>query len=207
MRWPLGALALLALSVVLAGGTWANAGILAYHGVCAGSILLHRRSLGPLFARRPGLGPWILGAAAAFLAGLALLALLWNPARVREPAAAALFAGPDRLRSFAVTAAYTMVFHASLEEIFWRGVFTDVGTARPAAVLWGNAASFYLVHVVVLAAAIGPWGFLAALPTAPAGLAWGWITLRTRSLWPALVSHWAADAAILGGMWYFFLRS
>jgi membrane protease YdiL (CAAX protease family) len=45
-----------------------------------------------------------------------------------------------------------------------------------------------------------------ALPTAAAGAIWAWVTIRSRSLWPALVSHWGADALILAGMWFFFFR-
>ncbi|HEX7900358.1 MAG TPA: CPBP family intramembrane glutamic endopeptidase [Planctomycetota bacterium] len=201
MRWPLGLLALAALSLVFLGGAWGNLGLLAYHGVCATSLFRHRRSLRPLFAWRDGLGAWTLGTTLAFLAGLGLLLLLWDPARARG-----VLSFPSA-RAFALTAAYTMLLHASLEEIFWRGAFTDVENARPAAALLGNALTFYLVHVIALTNAVGGWGWVAALPTAAAGLAWGWVTLRTRSLWPALVSHWAADAAILAAMAYYYLPS
>jgi membrane protease YdiL (CAAX protease family) len=199
MRWVPALLALLGLSLVFLGGAWGNLGLLAYHAVCAGAILRHRRTLRPLFAWRPGLGAWTLGTSLAFLAGLAVLPLLWDPASARGT-----MSFPST-RAFAFTAAYTMLVHASLEAIFWRGVFTDVDAPRGA--LWGNALTFYAVHVIVLTAAIGGWGWIAALPTAAAGLAWAWVTLRTRSLWPALVSHWAADAAILAGMAFYYLRT
>ena len=197
MRGSLGLLAPLGLSIVLLGGPL---GLLAYHAVCAGAIVRHRRSLKPLFAWRAGLGLWTIGTTLAFLAGLASLLLIWDPASARGP-----MSFPS-VRAFALTAAYTLLLHASLEEIFWRGVFTEVESARPLPALLGNAVTFYLVHVIVLTNAVGGWGWVAALPTAIAGLAWGWVTIRTRSIWPALVSHWAADAAILTGMGYYYLE-
>jgi membrane protease YdiL (CAAX protease family) len=105
--------------------------------------------------------------------------------------------------AFAAMAAYTMLVHAPLEELFWRGVFTDVD--RPRGALLANALTFYAVHVIVLTNAVGAWGWIAALPTALAGLAWAWVTLRSRSIWPSLVSHGAVDAAILAGMACYYL--
>lgn len=105
--------------------------------------------------------------------------------------------------AFAGMAAYTMLVHAPLEELFWRGVFTDVDVPRGA--LLANALTFYAVHVIALTNAVGAWDWIAALPTAVAGLGWAWVTLRTRSIWPALASHGAADAAILAGMAYYYL--
>lgn len=206
MRWTLGALAVAAFSLVFVFSRWVHAGILAYHAVCLGGILLHWKRVRPLFARPPGVGAWTLWTTVVILAGLFAPLLFWDPRTVRDEAAVALFPWQDRTLTFFLFAAYTLLVHASLEEVFWRGAFTDLGRARPAAVLAGNAIGFYLVHVVALAFALGAVGWLLALPTAGAGLAWGYVTLRTRSLWPALVSHWAADLAILWGMWHFFLR-
>jgi membrane protease YdiL (CAAX protease family) len=38
---------------------------------------------------------------------------------------------------------------------------------------------------------------LLTLPTLLAGLAWGWMRQRFGSLWPAFLTHVAADVAIL----------
>ena len=48
--------------------------------------------------------------------------------------------------------------------------------------------------------------FLAGLPTAAAGACWALVTIRSRSLWPALLSHAAAGFLILAETWFFFIR-
>lgn len=53
---------------------------------------------------------------------------------------------------------------------------------------------------------IGPEAFLLAIPAGAAGAGWAFVAMRTRSLWPGLVSHWGADAVILGMMWFYFIR-
>jgi hypothetical protein len=35
---------------------------------------------------------------------------------------------------------------------------------------------------------------------------WAFVTIRSRSLWPGLVSHWGADGVILVLMWFYFIR-
>jgi membrane protease YdiL (CAAX protease family) len=70
----------------------------------------------------------------------------------------------------------------------------------------GNAVFFGLLHAVPLGIVLGLPGFLLGLPAAAAGAFWAFVTIRSRSLWPALVSHWGADAVILGEMWFFFVR-
>jgi len=77
---------------------------------------------------------------------------------------------------------------------------------RGVAAVLGNAAGFYLVPVVALSWALGWIGAALALPTLAAGAVWGFVTHRTRSIWPALASHFAADVVILGGMWLYFVR-
>ena len=39
-----------------------------------------------------------------------------------------------------------------------------------------------------------------------AGLIWGYVVWRTRSLRPALIGHWIADALILALMWIYFVQ-
>lgn len=207
MHWLLGALAIAALGTIYVATSWVHAGIVAYHAVCLAGILIHRRRVRALLAGGRSTALWSIGTTLAILAGLAVPLLVWDPSSVREEANRQLFAWPDKMRTFAFFAAYTMIVHAPLEEIFWRGCFTDVEKASMRTAVLGNAAGFYLVHAVALAYGLGKLGLLVALPTAAAGAVWAFVTHRTRSLWPALWSHWAADAAILGGMWFFFLRS
>jgi membrane protease YdiL (CAAX protease family) len=102
--------------------------------------------------------------------------------------------------------AYSLIVHSPLEEIFWRAVVTDPGHPGRGMLVAGNALGFGLLHAIPMGMILGWPGVLMALPTAAAGAIWAWVTIRTRSLWPALVSHWGADALILAGMWFFFIR-
>jgi membrane protease YdiL (CAAX protease family) len=69
-----------------------------------------------------------------------------------------------------------------------------------------NGVRFYLLHAAARGDTLGRVGWLLALPAGVAGAAWSWVTRRTRTLWPALVSHAAVDLAILWGIWFFFVR-
>jgi hypothetical protein len=70
----------------------------------------------------------------------------------------------------------------------------------------GNGAFFWLFHAVPMAMVLGPLGLLAAIPAGAAGAVSAFVAIRSRSLWPGLVSHWGADGLILAGMWFFFIR-
>lgn len=205
MDWIFAALAPALIAGVLFATGWAHPAILAYHALCATAILRARRRIRPLFAWHGSTLKWALGASALFVAVLFLPLLFWDPRTIRESAAAALFPWKRADLGFLLFGAYTMIVHCPLEEVFWRGAVTKPGT--PAAVaIAGNAVFFYLVHVGAMAYTLGGLGWLLALPTALAGAGWSFLTLRSRSIWPALISHWAADAAILGGMWFYFVR-
>jgi membrane protease YdiL (CAAX protease family) len=107
---------------------------------------------------------------------------------------------------FALFAVYTMVVHAPLEEIFWRAVAMDPDTPAPGTAVLGNALTFDLLHAVPMSMVLGPLGLLAAVPAGAAGAMWAFVTIRSRSLSPGLVSHWGADGLILAGMWFYFIR-
>jgi membrane protease YdiL (CAAX protease family) len=207
MRWGWGAAAVAVLGGVFVASGWVHPAILAYHAVAIAGIVRHRKRLRPLLAWDGRILRWTLGTTAVIVAGLLLPRLFFDPVAVRERAVAVLFPVADRGRLFAGFAVYTLLVHAWVEEVFWRGVFTDVEAARLPTVVVGNAVGFYLVHAVALAYALGGMGWLLALPTAGAGAVWGFVTGRTRSLWPAIASHYAADLVILGGMWLYFVRS
>lgn len=206
MNWILAAVAPAALAGVLWGTGRAHPAILAYHVVCAAGIVRARRRIGPLFSWNASTAAWTAGTTAIFLAGLFLPLLFWDPAAVRAPAMAALFPWKRVDLAFVLFSAYTMVVHCPLEEVFWRGAATDAGRVRLPVAVAANAGFFYLVHVGAMAYTLGALGWLLAIPTGLAGGAWAYVTLRSRSIWPALISHWAVDAAILWGMWFFFVR-
>ncbi len=206
MRWGWGAAAILALGVIYVSSGWVHAGIVAYHLVCLAGIVRHRTSIRPLLGGAVRTLGWTFATTLLIVGGLLAPLLFWDPSSIREEAARTLFPAEGRERFFAVFAAYTLLAHAWIEEVFWRGVFTRPD-ARPGAAALGNAGAFYLVHAVALGWALGWTGVVLALPTAGAGAAWGWVTRRTGSLWPAVVSHYAADVAILAGMWIYLVRA
>jgi membrane protease YdiL (CAAX protease family) len=131
--------------------------------------------------------------------------LVWDPRTIRGSALSVLFPWKNVEGAFAIFAAYTMMVHCPLEETFWRGAVLNLG-GRPTLEICRNAAFFYLLHGAVLAPTLGARGWLLALPAGLAGGGWSLVTMRSRSLWPALISHWVVDAAILGGIWFFFVR-
>jgi len=99
-----------------------------------------------------------------------------------------------------------MLIHVPLEEIFWRAVVMDPEQGPACNTIPGSAFFFYLFHAVPMAMILWPLGPLLAVPAGAAGAAWAFVTIRSRSLWPGLVSHWGADGLILGGMWFYFIR-
>ena len=64
-------------------------------------------------------------------------------------------------------------------------------------VVWGGLL-FWLMHATAAAVFVG---LVAAvwvtLPALVAGLAWGWMRQTFGTLWPGLLTHLAADVAIL----------
>lgn len=203
MNWFLAALAPALFAVVLWGTKHPNPAIGTYHALCAIAIFRARKRIRPLLAWDASTGKWVAGATAVFLAGLSAPLLFWSFESIRGMRA--FFPWNDTEAAFMLFAAYTMLVHCPLEEIFWRGAVTDPGARLPVAVA-GNALFFYLLHAAALSMSLGGKGWLIAIAAGLAGGAWAFVTARSRSLWPALISHWAVDAAILWGMWFFFVR-
>jgi membrane protease YdiL (CAAX protease family) len=206
VNWILAAAAPVLIGSALLATGRIHPAILAYHALCAAAIFRQRRRLRPLF-------PWNRTTALATLATtFVIVAFLLAAPFVRDPAPYrdlfrhTLFPRGDPRTLFTLFAAYTMVVHAPLEEVFWRGVVMDPDRRPSGTTVAGNAFFFYLNHAVPMALVLGPQGAVLAGPTAAAGALWAFVTIRSRSLWPGLVSHWAADAAILGGMWFYFIR-
>jgi membrane protease YdiL (CAAX protease family) len=206
MNWILAAAAPALLGAVQLLSGWIHPAILAYHLLCAIAIYRHRARLRPLFRGGRGTRVWAAATTLAIAGVLLAAPLLQDPAPYRDLFRRKLLPWAHPPALFAVFAAYTMVVHAPLEEIFWRGVVLDPERAPLGAAITGNALFFYLLHAVPMSIVLGPRGALVAAPTLAAGALWAFVTIRSRSLWPGLVSHWGADAVILGGMWFYFIR-
>ena len=180
--------------------------ILAYHGLCAAAIFRERARLRQLFRWNPATLLWAIGMTGVIAAVLLAAPLVQDPSPYRDLFRNILFPRGDPRVLFVWFAAYTMIVHVPLEEIFWRGVVMDPDRSPLRTAIPGTALFFYLLHAVPMAMILGPRGLFLAAPPLLAGAAWAFVAIRSRSLWPGLVSHWGADAIILGGMWFYFIR-
>ncbi len=77
------------------------------------------------------------------------------------------------------------------EEIFWRGMVQRVLSKKYDAVIGWIAGAFIYAAVHLWAA-----NFVLFMAALICGLFWGWIYMRFRSLWPAIISHAVWDVMI-----------
>ncbi|HEX7900269.1 MAG TPA: CPBP family intramembrane glutamic endopeptidase [Planctomycetota bacterium] len=191
MAWILALGVPAATSVALAAGGIVAA-IPAYHAACLVALAVDRRRVGARLTRPAT--RWTLVSIALLLGGLALALQLPRPGDIGTILRDRLFGGSEsRFWFFAV---YSMAVHCWAEELFWRGV-VDSRSAT------ANGIGFYLQHAIPIAIFLGSplQGAVLSIPAGAAGLYWSWVSRRSRSLWPALASHAAADLAILGIVW------
>jgi membrane protease YdiL (CAAX protease family) len=206
MNWALAAAPPALVGLVFGATGYLHPAIVAYHVLCAVAVWRRRERVRTLLRGGSSTLAWTAGTTLAIAAGLGVAPLLHDPLPYRELFRKTLFPWGDPATLFAVFAAYTLVVHAPLEEIFWRAAVMDPAPASACNTVAGNAFFFYLFHAVPMAMLIWPLGLLMALPAGAAGGVWAFVTIRSRSLWPGLVSHWGADGLILGGMWFYFIR-
>jgi membrane protease YdiL (CAAX protease family) len=206
MNWALAAAAPVLVGLIFWATRIIHPAILAYHALC-GIALWRRRARVRAFLRTDGSTlAWTAGTTLVIALCLGAAPFLHSPAPYRDLFRTTLLPWGDPATLFAAFAAYTMVVHAPLEEIFWRAVVMDPGTPAPRSTIFANAFAFYLLHAVPMSMVLGPVGLLAAVSAGAAGAVWAFVTIRSRSLWPGLVSHWGADGLILAGMWFYFIR-
>jgi membrane protease YdiL (CAAX protease family) len=206
MNWALAAAPTAIVGLVFWATGFIHPAIVAYHLLCLGAIHARRDRIRALFRIDRATACWATGLTGAIAVCLAAAPLVHDPTPYRELFRAIVTPGSRAELLFWIFAAYTMVIHAPLEEIFWRAAVMDPESPRLSNTIAGNAFFFYLLHALPMAMVLGAQGLLFALPAAAAGGAWAFVTIRSRSLWPALVSHWGADGLILGGMWFYFIR-
>jgi len=87
---------------------------------------------------------------------------------------------------------YSLCVNALVEEFFWRG-FLLRGTGIVA-----GAVFFWLMHVAAVSVFVSPSDAVwFTLPAVAAAVVWGSLRQRFHTLWPAVITHVTADAAIL----------
>ena len=169
--------------------------VIAYHAYCLSSSFgwPDERNLRPFHGASPGgravlLICGVLLAAAEVAARSGLVTIHMLPDGWREIA--------ERAQPWSVFAIYSIAVNGYVEERFWRGaLLARTGVRR-------GAAAFGLLHGAAIGVLAGlPAALAAGAITAVAGLFWGWLRRRTGTLWPCVVTHVAADAAILRIAW------
>jgi membrane protease YdiL (CAAX protease family) len=224
MNWALAAAAPALVGLVFWATGLIHPAIVAYHVLCAVVVWRHRTRVRTLLRADRSTLPWIAGTTLIIALFLVAAPFVHDPKPYRDVFRRTLLPWGDPTTLFALFAVYTMVIHAPLEEIFWRAVvmtpqeqnnleqnnlvrlFPGNKRTRLFCSVAGNGAFFWLFHAVPMGMVLGPIGLLAAVPAGAAGAVWAFVTIRSQSLWPALVSHWGADGLILAGMWFFFIR-
>ena len=117
--------------------------------------------------------------------------------------------GFDSLGLFLLLGLYWCTLNAILEEMVWRWFvlrqFQEKAAAPFTAILLASAA-FTLHHLVVVRSwASWPITLILNAGVFGAGVVWGWLTLRHRSILPACISHILADIGIVSlGFFLFF---
>lgn len=206
MNWVLAAAAPAIVGLVFWAAGVIHPAIVAYHALCGVAVWRHRARVRTLLRTDRSTAAWTAGTTLAIALCLAAAPFVHDPAPYRDLFRKTLLPWGDPAALFGLFAAYTMVVHAPLEEIFWRAVVMDPERTPPCNAIPGNAFFFYLFHAVPMSMVLWPLGVLVAVPAGAAGAVWAFVTIRSRSLWPGLVSHWGADGLILGGMWFYFIR-
>ena len=206
MNWMLAAAAPATVGLVFWASGIVHPAIVAYHVLCAVAVWRRRTRVRSLLRADRTTLAWTLATTLVVALVLVAAPFVHDPKPYRDVFRKTLLPWGDPATLFAIFAVYTLAIHAPLEEIFWRAVVMDPEQSPPLTAIAGNGVFFWLFHAVPMAMVLGPLGLLAAVPAGAAGAVWAFVTIRSRSLWPGLVSHWGADGLILGGMWFFFIR-
>jgi membrane protease YdiL (CAAX protease family) len=112
----------------------------------------------------------------------------WLPARLADVA--------GRAMPWTLFAAYSLAVHTYAEERFWREALLRQMSVPQ------SAAAFGLMHAAAVWVLLGPLAaILAGTAAAAAGLVWGVAARRYEAIWPCVLTHAAADAAILRVLW------
>lgn len=184
--------------------------VLWYHALCLFIPLVVRRPLGEM-VRDTGLERWdarrwALPAAAI---GAAMIVGIWAGVQFLKgwqmagyEAGVLIAGGNSAFDSFRplvpnmeplwLVGFYAVAVNPVVEEYYWRGFLLP-----RSGVLWG-AFFFWLTHYAAMRLFLA-WhvAFLLSVPVFAAGAVWGWMRRRYGSLWPCILTHFAADLAIV----------
>jgi membrane protease YdiL (CAAX protease family) len=189
--WPaiLPLLVVPTLLVIAKGSLWPE--VIGYHALCLGLPLVYRHGLTKAGFTVSNARRWLPLAGAVSIAVLAAgeVGRHVNLVTLRP-------AGWERVLSLAhpwwAFVVYSILVNAFCEEYLWRGfLLPRTGIALGGVLFWLMHAAAATVFVNAFAAT---W---LTVPTLFAGLIWGWMRQRFGSLWPAFLTHLAADVAIL----------
>lgn len=206
MNWILAAAAPAIVGLVFWTAGIIHPAIAAYHALCGVAVRRRRARVRTFLRTDRTTIAWTAGTTLAIALCLVAAPFVHDPAPYRDLFRKTLLPWGNPATVFGLFAAYTMIVHAPVEEVFWRAVVMDPERTPPCNAILGNAFFFYLFHAVPMGMVLWPLGLLLAVPAGAAGAVWAFVTIRSRSLWPGLVSHWGADGLILGGMWFYFIR-
>lgn len=166
-----------------------------------------KRSLGRWKEIR--LNYWLVGAASGMLIGGSIFAIyLWlllpwgAMESVRDVAKEKLAAyGGNSVLGLAAIGIFYSLVHSGLEELYWRG-FIYRGLSGNMPENWAlclSSLGFMSHHVLVLGKFFGygsTWTYVCSAGVAVGGVIWGVMFRKTKSLWPAWLSHGLVDASL-----------
>lgn len=176
------------LLVVFKSSLWPA--VLAYHALCVGIPLAARCSF-----RRAGLVLSPRSIALSVMLSVLGLAAVGAGSQLID-FKAILPPGSEvallRLQPWWGFVVYSLLVNPFSEEYFWRGfLLPHTGVAVGALLFW-------LMHVTAGAVFIAPLDAVwLTLPALGAGWAWGLMRERLGTLWPSVITHVAADMAVL----------
>lgn len=191
LAWAAAPGAVVPLALHLSSGRpWAA--LVAYHALIATGGFLHRDRI---VLRWRDTHRWLAATVAASAALLLLGAAAgwWGWLNALLPAT--VLAERCRLDPIVFYLVHGPLVNAPLEEMYWRGALLR-GTG-----LAGGAVFFWLFHAAALATLVPlADAVLFTSPTLFFALGWGWTMRAAGTLWPCVITHAAADAALMMGM-------
>lgn len=179
-------------ALLLLGGESLWPAVLAYHALCLGVPLAARHSFqkaGLVLLDARGWLPSTIALSALLVAAGGVASRLLEVEMFLPEGLELLLSRVEPWWTFVI---YSLCVNPLLEEFFWRGfLLPKTGVALGGGLCW-------LMHAAAASVFLAlPEAVIFTLPTFAAALAWGWMRQRRQTLWPCVITHAAADAAIL----------